>query len=121
MKATKRETAQTNLKWLVSSVTKKVTCPEIVHKVEVVEGQWAVIIATKKVIYLETVQTQNKAMELVVQVVITVTKKVTCQEIVLSQGQVVEVEDVEELLEEVGYFENIILHLKHWDFNMYSG
>ena len=98
-KVIKRETVQTNPKWPVSSVTKKVTCPENVHKLEEVEDQWAVIIATNKGIYQEIVLTPGKAMVPEEQVVTTVMKKVTCQEIALSLDQVVE----GELQEEVSY------------------
>ena len=102
-KVIKRETVQTNPKWPVSSVTKKVTCPANVHKLEEVEDRWLVIIATKKGIYLEIVLTPGKVMVPEEQVVITVMKKVTCQEIVLSLDRVVEEEDEGELQEEVSY------------------
>ena len=102
-KVIKRETVQTNPKWPVSSVTKKVTCPENVHKQEEVEDQWAVIIAMKKGIYQEIVLTPSKVMVPEEQVVITAMKKVTCLEIVQSLDQVVEEEEEGELQEEVSY------------------
>ena len=58
----------------------------------------------RKVIFQEIVQTRNKAMVPVVQVAITVMKKVICQETVLSPDQVAEEEDEVELHVEVSDF-----------------
>ena len=65
----------------------------------------------RKVIFQEIVQNQDRVMVPVVQVAITVMKKVICQETVPSLDQVAEEEDEEELHVEVSNNQKTVIQL----------